>query len=46
MPSRSQSDTDVDVLVLGAGPAGLVAAAELTRQNIHCRVVDAADGPN
>jgi 2-polyprenyl-6-methoxyphenol hydroxylase-like FAD-dependent oxidoreductase len=33
--------TDVsDVLVVGAGPVGLTAAAELRRQGVDCRVVD------
>ncbi|MFF4248766.1 FAD-dependent monooxygenase [Streptomyces sp. NPDC001822] len=31
---------DVDVLIAGAGPVGLTAAAELCRRGIGCRVVD------
>ncbi|WP_205023398.1 FAD-dependent monooxygenase [Streptomyces sp. HB132] len=31
---------DVDVLIAGAGPVGLTAAAELCRRGISCRVVD------
>ncbi|MET7370254.1 FAD-dependent monooxygenase [Streptomyces sp. NPDC005566] len=32
--------SDVDVLVVGAGPVGLTAASELQRRGIRCRVVD------
>ncbi|MEV8566361.1 FAD-dependent monooxygenase [Streptomyces sp. NPDC051322] len=32
--------SDVDVLVAGAGPVGLTAAAELRRRGIRCRVID------
>ncbi|WP_042387162.1 FAD-dependent monooxygenase [Streptacidiphilus melanogenes] len=32
---------DVDVLVVGAGPVGLTAAAELRRHGVDCRIVDA-----
>ncbi|MFJ5547630.1 FAD-dependent monooxygenase [Streptomyces sp. NPDC093225] len=32
--------TDTDVLVVGAGPVGLTAAAELRRQGVSCRLVD------
>ncbi|MFB4426289.1 FAD-dependent monooxygenase [Streptomyces sp. QL37] len=31
---------DVDVLVAGAGPVGLTAAAELCRRGVSCRIVD------
>ena len=36
---------DVDVLVAGAGPTGLVLALELARRGVRVRVVDRADGP-
>lgn len=36
---------DCDVLIAGAGPAGLLLAIELARRGIHCRIVDAAICP-
>jgi 2-polyprenyl-6-methoxyphenol hydroxylase-like FAD-dependent oxidoreductase len=40
------SPTDVtDVLVVGAGPTGLMAATVLVRQGVSCITVDAAAGP-
>ncbi|MFE1393993.1 FAD-dependent monooxygenase [Nocardiopsis alba] len=33
-------DSTFDVLVVGAGPAGLAAAAALLRHRVHCRIVD------
>jgi len=35
----------VDVLVAGAGPVGLLAAWQLARQGVSVRLVDAASGP-
>ncbi len=37
--------TDVTVLVVGAGPTGLLLAAELYRRGIDCRVIDANPAP-
>lgn len=37
--------TDVDVLVAGAGPTGLLLAGELLRHGLTVRVVDASAGP-
>ncbi|MEU2681262.1 FAD-dependent monooxygenase [Streptomyces sp. NPDC007107] len=36
---------DVDVLVAGAGPVGLMAASQLARSGVSVRLVDAAKGP-
>jgi 2-polyprenyl-6-methoxyphenol hydroxylase-like FAD-dependent oxidoreductase len=33
-------DFDTDVLVVGAGPTGLMTAAELTRHGVACRIID------
>ena len=37
--------SDSQVLVVGAGPAGLFMAAELNRHGISCRIVDKNHGP-
>jgi 2-polyprenyl-6-methoxyphenol hydroxylase-like FAD-dependent oxidoreductase len=36
--------TDTDVLIVGAGPTGLVLACELLAQGLHARVIDKNDG--
>src|SRR5262245_45490284 len=36
----------VDVLVVGAGPTGLVMASELSRHGLRCRLVDKAQEPS
>ncbi|NED80041.1 NAD(P)-binding protein, partial [Streptomyces sp. SID11233] len=36
---------DVDVLVAGAGPVGLMAASRLAQSGVSVRLVDAAAGP-
>jgi pentachlorophenol monooxygenase len=36
---------EADVLVVGAGPVGLTAAAELHRRGVDCRIVDALEAP-
>jgi 2-polyprenyl-6-methoxyphenol hydroxylase-like FAD-dependent oxidoreductase len=40
-----ESAFDCDVLIIGAGPTGLVLALFLVRQGVHVRIVDKADGP-
>ena len=42
---RDTHDRSPEVLVVGAGPVGLVAALELVRRGRRVRVVDAAPGP-
>lgn len=37
--------TEIDVLVVGAGPVGLLAAAELRRHGVACRIVDKLPTP-
>ncbi|RKT55652.1 FAD-dependent monooxygenase [Saccharothrix australiensis] len=41
----TRTDPDIDVLVAGAGPTGLVLAHELLRRGVRVRVVDAKDAP-
>ncbi len=36
---------DLNVLVVGAGPTGLLLAAELNRRGVECRVIDAHPAP-
>jgi 2-polyprenyl-6-methoxyphenol hydroxylase-like FAD-dependent oxidoreductase len=36
---------DTPVLVVGAGPTGLLLAAELHRRGVGCRLIDAQSGP-
>src|SRR5262249_15279605 len=36
---------DVAVLVVGAGPTGLLLASELSRRGVECRVIDAHPAP-
>ena len=40
-----ESAFDCDVLIIGAGPTGLVLALFLVRQGVHVRIVDTAEGP-
>ncbi len=38
-------DSNPHVLVVGAGPTGLLLAAELTRRDVSCTLIDALDAP-
>jgi 2-polyprenyl-6-methoxyphenol hydroxylase-like FAD-dependent oxidoreductase len=42
----SEAKEDVAVLVVGAGPTGLMMASELRRHGVSCRIVDKAPGPS
>ncbi len=42
----SHQDSDVDVLIVGAGPTGLVLAAELLRHGVTACLIDSAAGPS
>ena len=46
MIRASASGADFDVLVVGAGPTGLLAACELLRRGIRVRIVDRAPQPS
>ena len=39
------SDLGPQVLVVGAGPTGLLLAAELERRDVPCLLIDALDAP-
>src|SRR5215472_7834785 len=43
-PSSARPATDCQVLVVGAGPTGLVLAAELLARGIRTRIIDQGDG--
>jgi 2-polyprenyl-6-methoxyphenol hydroxylase-like FAD-dependent oxidoreductase len=42
---RPDVSTDLPVLVVGAGPTGLLLSAELNRRGINCQLIDANPGP-
>src|SRR5713101_972810 len=42
---NASSIRDIDVLIVGAGPTGLVLALWLTRLNVRVRIVDKAAEP-
>ena len=42
----SQQNSAIDVLVIGAGPTGLMMGSELARHSIKCRVVEKTTGPS
>ena len=40
MPTSTIIENDVDVLIIGAGPAGLMAANALARAGVSVRIID------
>ncbi|KAK4244017.1 FAD binding domain-containing protein [Corynascus novoguineensis] len=44
-PEWWQPRSEVDVLIVGAGPSGLGLAVSLLRQGVSFRIIDKADGP-
>ena len=42
MTAQQTSATDIPVLVVGAGPTGLMMASELARHGIKCRIIEKA----
>ncbi|KIM44405.1 hypothetical protein M413DRAFT_442389 [Hebeloma cylindrosporum] len=40
MPTSTIRESDVDVLIIGAGPAGLMAANALARNSVKVRIID------
>ena len=42
---NATSANNLPVLVIGAGPTGLILAAELVRHGTTCRIIDKAEGP-
>jgi 2-polyprenyl-6-methoxyphenol hydroxylase-like FAD-dependent oxidoreductase len=43
--SASGGDTAIQVLISGAGPTGLLLAAELQRRGVDCQLIDELDAP-
>src|SRR5277367_5773791 len=46
MRENESKPVDVAVLVVGAGPTGLVVAGELMRRGIACRLIDSLAQPS
>jgi 2-polyprenyl-6-methoxyphenol hydroxylase-like FAD-dependent oxidoreductase len=44
--TQNENALDCQVLIVGAGPVGLVAACDLARRGVAVRIVDAADTPS
>ncbi|MGG0239705.1 FAD-dependent monooxygenase [Bacillus rhizoplanae] len=44
MSNQNQRLSEVDVLIVGAGPTGLTLASELRRFGVDCKVIDKASG--
>jgi 2-polyprenyl-6-methoxyphenol hydroxylase-like FAD-dependent oxidoreductase len=45
-PNAAQTDDDTQVLIIGAGPAGLFAASELLRHGVRPRIVEQRRAPH
>src|SRR5687767_9463583 len=43
--SPAMPDASAQVVVVGAGPTGLLLAAELERRDVACLLIDALDAP-
>jgi len=41
-----KNNKDLEVLIVGGGPTGMVAAIELRRRGIACRIVERREGPS
>ncbi|MGH8411702.1 MAG: FAD-dependent monooxygenase, partial [Pseudomonas sp.] len=44
--SPPDTRSDIDVLIVGAGPAGMILAHELLRRGVRCRMVEKREGPS
>ena len=44
LPGLTRSRSDCQVLIVGAGPTGLVLAAELLARGVRTRIIDKGDG--
>lgn len=42
---QSKRQLDPDVLIVGAGPTGLLLACELLRHGLKVRIIDVGEGP-
>src|SRR2546430_12028929 len=43
--SQRNANVDVDVLIVGAGPTGLMLANQLVRRGVRPRIIDRHSGP-
>jgi len=45
MPATLTTQSEVDVLIIGAGPAGLMTANALANARVNVRIIDKRCGP-